>query len=261
MTNYDFIKKYSELQRGIMFDELTNVGFGLLGYCKNDPSSFWNNILVNQLLTENQLLEIEEKFKILSRKPAIYFENKPELGLFVDFLKGKRYKKENEDSWMFYENDLKIETDFGSVKNVISEKKLEVLLQTFNTCYQKNDPKNPYGELGDYLGVAKNVWLKFQGTDRLEYFLIYKGNEPVAVSTLTNFNGIGYISNVGSLQKVRGEGFGKIATLYAVKKSQENGNTEHCLATKEGTNPNDFYKNLGFQTRFTALLYVKEDNQ
>ena len=42
---------------------------------------------------------------------------------------------------MFYENDLKIETDLGQSKMLFLKKKVEVFLQTFNTCYQKNDPK------------------------------------------------------------------------------------------------------------------------
>jgi len=76
--------------------------------------------------------------------------------------------------------------------------------------------------------------------------------------TLTNHDGIGYISNVGSLRKVRGEGFGKIASLYPVSQSIKNGNLEHCLATEEGTYPNEFYKRIGFETRFTAVCYVKQ---
>jgi len=81
--------------------------------------------------------------------------------------------------------------------------------------------------------------------------------EPCAVATLTNFDGLGYISNVGSLKKVRGKGFGKIATLYCVAKSIKNNNQEHCLATEEGAYPNEFYKRIGFVTRFTACGYTK----
>ncbi len=257
MTNHDFLKKYLELQSGIMSDELIDVGFGLLDYCINDSSSFWNNILINQSLTGGQLSEIEERFKKFSRNPAVYFENKPELESLKKFLANSGYKKTSEVSWMFYEKKIVNQNDFGSVKKVVSKEDLETFLRIFDACYQKDDPKNPYGELGEYLGVAKDAWIKFQGTNRLEYFMLYKDNEPVAVSTLTNHNRVGYISNVGSLQKVRGEGYGKRATLFCVWRSQEQGNTVHCLATEEGTNPNGFYKKLGFETRFTALLYTK----
>lgn len=93
--------------------------------------------------------------------------------------------------------------------------------------------------------------------ERIEYFMVYKGNKPVAVSTLTNYGDIGYISNVGSIREVRGEGFGKAATLFCVKESIKHGNKEHCLATEEGAYPNEFYKRIGFATRFTAIGYTK----
>ena len=59
---------------------------------------------------------------------------------------------------------------------------------------------------------------------------------------------------------MRGEGYGKLATLYAVLESQRLGNSDHALATEEGTHPNEFYKRLGFETRFTALAYSKKVN-
>lgn len=107
------------------------------------------------------------------------------------------------------------------------------------------------------LKVAENVWHKHNKTNKLEYFVAHKNNKPVAVSTLTNYNEIGYISNVGSLKEIRGEGYGKLATLYCVEQSKKNGNTKHCLATEEGTYPNEFYKKIGFKTRFTATGYSK----
>lgn len=124
-------------------------------------------------------------------------------------------------------------------------------------CFQKDDPQNPYGTLGDYLTVAEKVWHRHHATDRIEYFTAFDGNEPVAVSTLTNFKQIGYISNVGSLRKVRGQGFGKLATLYCVDVSKKRDNHYHCLATEEGTYPHEFYQRIGFEKKFSAVCYKK----
>ena len=146
---------------------------------------------------------------------------------------------------------------FDSVNKVADKKGLKIFLEVFNQCYQKNDPQNPYGELGDYLKVAEEVWHKHNKNGRIEYFMIYKNNKPVAVSTLTNYDGIGYISNVGSLREVRGEGFGKAATLFCIEESIKHGNKEHCLATEEGAYPNEFYERIGFATKFTAVGYTK----
>jgi len=240
-----------------MFDALINFDFATLGYSKTDKSSYWNLALTDKFLSDIEINEIEEKFKQVDRVPTLYFENRPDLKPFSEKLIGKGYKRSYEDSWQFWK-DKKIEDRyFESVKKVSTIEELKVFLETFNSCYQKGDPQNPYGELGDYLKVAENVWHKHNKTERLEYFIVYKNEKPVAVSTLTNFEGIGYISNVGSLKEVRGGGFGKAATLYCIYQSTKHGNTEHCLATEEGAYPNEFYKRIGFETRFTAVGYSK----
>ncbi|HRN70152.1 MAG TPA: GNAT family N-acetyltransferase [Candidatus Woesebacteria bacterium] len=130
-------------------------------------------------------------------------------------------------------------------------------MDTFNNSYQKNDPQNPYGELGNYLKVAEEGWYKHNKTNRMQYFIVYDGSKPVAVSTLITYEGIGYIANVGSLQEIRGKGFGKLATLYCVAESRKLGNTIYCLATEEKTYPNEFYTRIGFETKFRAVGYSK----
>lgn len=258
MSNFEFLRKYQQLQHTIMFDKFVDLGFAVVSYCEGDTSAFWNQALTNQTLTKEQLAKIEETMRSLDRRPAVYFENRQDLQPFIDFLKGKRYKFKFEDSWMFHSGE-NIDTDrFNQAKKVTNESEFAVFLKTFDTCYQKDDPQNAYGELGNYLSVAEKVWRRHNLTNRLEYFTVYKDDEPIAVSSLTNYGDIGYISNVGSLRKVRGQGFGKIASLYCVAQSKKHGNTEHCLATEEGTYSNEFYKRIGFDTRFTAIGYVKE---
>jgi len=258
MVNFEFLRKYQKLQYTIMFDRFTELDFAIVAFCDEDKSPFWNYTLTDHVLSEKELLKIEEIMVSSNRKSAVYFENKQELQSLKELLETEGYKKEYEDSWMFWAGGELDSSRFSLVKKVTNSEELKLFLETFNNCYQKNDPQNVYGELGDYLKVSEKVWKKHSRRNRLEYFMIYKGDKPVAVSTLTNHDGIGYISNVGSLREVRGEGFGKIASLYPVSQSIKNGNLEHCLATEEGTYPNEFYKRIGFETRFTAVCYVKQ---
>jgi hypothetical protein len=261
MKNSQFLEYYQHLQYGIMYKKLIDLGFASVAWCEKDKSAFWNYAGVDNLLDDNEIKVVERTLKVLKRNPAIYFENRKELSSLVRKLKRKGYKKFAEDSWMFHNGKNVDDSRFGAVKKVKTEKDLEEFLETFDACYQKDDPQNPYGELNDYLDVTRDAWYQHRGSDRLEYFVVYKGKNAVAVSTLTNFAKIGYISNVGSLREVRGEGFGKVASLYAVVKSKKNGNTEHALATEEGDYPNEFYKRIGFRTRFTAVGYVKKDRE
>jgi len=234
------------------------LGFASVAWCSKYDSSFFNHAQTDSLFSKNELDEIEQTLKGLERKPAVYFENRQGLSGLANFLAQEGYKKTWEDSWMFHSGQNIDESVFSQVKKVEDEAGLEEFLKTFDACYQEGDSQNPYGKLGDYLDVAKDAWNRHNKSGKIEYFTIHDGKNLVAVSTLTNFAGIGYISNVGSLRRVRGKGFGKIASMYCVKQSIDNGNSEHALATEEGHYPNEFYKRIGFKTRFTALGYVKE---
>ncbi len=260
MNNFEFLRKYEQLQSGIMFDKILDLEFATIGFCENDSGSFWNRALVNSKINKKQLNKIEKAMENLARTPTLYFENKNSLKPLIRFLKENGYKLDFEDSWMFWGAQAINKDNFSKVKKVNNGKDLEIFIECFDKCYQKNDPQNPYGELGAYLDVAKDAWLKNNNIPiKLEYYIAYKSNNPVAVASLTNYLGIGYISNVGSLQKVRGGGFGKLITLYCVEQSKRYGNKEHCLATEEGDYPNEFYKRIGFKTRFTGVSYTKNN--
>ncbi len=257
MDNRLFLENYQQLQYTIMYNKLIDLGFASVAVGNTYESPFFNHALTNIVLNTSQLGEVERLLISEKRKPAIYYESKPKQKEFVNILEGNGYKKLWEDSWMFH-TGKDLGNEFSNIKKVATKSDLEIFLHTFNECYKKNDPQNPYGELGNYIDVARESWLRHNQTDRIEYFIVHDGNVPVAVSTLTNFAGLGYISNVGSLKTVRGKGFGKQASLYCVQKSLENGNSLHFLATEEGQYPNEFYKRIGFETRLTALGYVKE---
>ena len=240
-----------------MFGELISLDFARIIYNKSDSTPFWNYALTNQILSADKITAIEEKLKSLNRKPAIYFENTDSLAPFIGILKNNGYLLNNEDSWMFYEDEAVNILDFSKIKRVESSEDLKIWLDTLNKCYQANDPQNPYGELGDYINLAENAWEKNHSVGKFEYFIAFKENEPVAVATLTHQEGLAYISNVGSIQEVRGQGYGKLITLFCVHQAKERDISQICLATEEGTYPNAFYKKIGFKTRFTATCYVK----
>ncbi len=258
MTNFSLIQKYVELQTDIMFDIVTDLDYAILTHSTEDKSHYWNYALVNEVLSPLQMSGVEQRMNQSQRPPAFYFENTDKLSDLAIALKQRGYKQAGEVSWMFYTSAPIDESKFGMVKKVENTGDLEVYLQTFNLCYQKNDPTNPYGELGEYLEAARQTWIKHHASSRVEYFLVYNGSSAVAVSALTNYQGIGYISNVGSLMSVRGQGYGKLATMYAVKQSLLQNNKTTFLLTEDGTNPNRFYTALGFETKFTARLMLKQ---
>ena len=134
----------------------------------------------------NSSVLILQKFQEFERNSSIYFENRENLFELKNFLTNQKYSKTWEDSWMFWFNKNNMNKRyFESVKKVNNNSSLQTFLKIFDNSYQKNDPQNPYGELGDYLKTTEKVWNIHNKTNRLEYFIVYKKNKPVAVSTLT----------------------------------------------------------------------------
>ncbi len=257
MKNQIFLQNYQHLQYGITCNKLIDLNFASITWCEKDDSHFFNHALVDKKISDRELMTIEKELVSLDRKPAIYFENSNNLRPLTKFFTTRGYQKTWEDQWLFHSGEGIDASRFDSISKVSTKAQLKIFLETFDRCYQKDDPQNPYGELGNYLKTARDSWLRHAQSGKIEYFIVYKGKIPVAVSSLTNFAGIGYISNVGSLREVRGEGFGKMASLFCVRQSVANGNQAHALATEGGSYPHQFYENIGFKTKFSALGLMK----
>ncbi len=257
MTNSNFIQKFHELETGLVFEKILELDYAKICYCKFYDSEYWNYAYIEAPLDAPHLELLEEEFVRLERKSTLYFENDPKFSDFLFFLENHYYEKKYEESWLFFEKEITDTATFSQVKKVQTEEELKKFLLLFDNCYQKEDPQNPYGELGEYLVGVERDWLNHHSSDRVEYFIVYKDEEPVAVSTLINHEELGYIANVGSLREVRGEGFGKLATLYCVYISQQNGNKCHFLSTEVGSYPEEFYQRIGFKKKFTTLGYTK----
>lgn len=255
--NFSFLKNYQQLQHSITYDELIDLGYAIIGRSETDDGAFWNNALPTRLLNLSEVNQVEDTLKYYSRVPCFYFENSPELKPFLSMLTSQGYKKVFEDAWQFWSSKEVENNHFELVKKVENEDELKVFIDAFSASYQKDDPQNPYGDQATYIPSLSRAWHMHHKTGRIEYFMIYLDDKVVSVATLTNYNDLGYISNVGSIREVRGQGYGKAATLYCVFKSQQNGNTSHCLATEEGDYPNEFYHRIGFSTKFSAAGYSK----
>lgn len=252
-----FLLTLQQLQLGIMADEIRDLGFGSLTYSASDSSPYFNNVLVNAPTTSAQVQTAEKIWLTKKRASTFYFENRTGFSDFKTQLTSQGYQQTFEDCWMFHSGNNIDTARFDQVKKVTKLSDLEIFTQVLDQSFQKDDPQNPYGELGEYLDIAKTAWLKFQGSNRLAYFLAFQTGRPVAVAALTNFHGHGYISNVGTLRTVRGQGFGKLVTLYAVAESIARGNTQHFLGTEAGHFPHEFYTRLGFVTKYHAVGWGK----
>lgn len=258
MNYFNFLQDYLRLQNTVMFVKLIRLVNSTIAYSKTDKSMYWNNALTNFLLSSEEIKQIEKIMTLLKRNPTIYFLHNSDNKTLSKKLIDNGYFRGFEDTYLFYQKQTINPQHFEDVHKIINKNELKIWLKTADNCYRKNDPQNAYGELGDFLEIAEIIWNRHHDTNRAEFFVAYKKDRPVAVSILTNYKNQGYISCVGSVKEVRGEGYGKAVTLYAVQQSKNRGQKYHYLATEEGMYPHQFYLRIGFNEVFKALGYTKK---
>lgn len=255
MINYNLLKTYQLLIKySVINHSIKNFDNILLGYSKEDNSPYWNFALVKSEIEQKDINKIEEKYKKLKRNSTIYIEEGNTEA--EELLKKNGYSCIYEDSWLIWDKEPIQELNTGSLKIVSNKKELKTFIDTYRECFLKDDEQNPYGEPNkNFLRSLEKTWKKYHNK-YVEYYLIYKDKKPVAVSELIKYNGMGYITSVGSKKSVRGEGYGKKATYFTVNRSLKE-NLIPFLGTEEGYYPNEFYKRIGFSFKFKAGYFQK----
>ena len=237
------------------FEEIDEDDKMIFSYCKNNSEIWWNFALLKKSINSEDIKLIDNFFYSRNRSPTIYLSDEDTFENSINLILKEGYKLSSKDSWMFWEDEVP-EINDKDIIEVQSEEDFEEWINTFIKSYPKDDPKNPYGDQSEFAEILKEKW-KEGKIKKDKYFLAFKENFPVAVGILTNYDNKGYISGIGSIPCVRGKGFGKKISLYCVKKSFEQGNKIHFLATEKGDYPFEFYKRIGFTPKFTASYYTK----
>lgn len=261
MDAYPLLQTYQEMNLGVDYDEIIKVGSASLCLSHHDKGILGNYALVNAQIPQEELKKIEAVFSKHDRMSTIYFEERVGLLNLIDSLKEQGYKQTITDSWLFYEDEVKNQAKFDQIKIVKTDADFEAWLQTLDKCFVNDDPQNPYGPITHYVESSRKRWPDKKNNPDLEYYVVYEDGKPVATSMLNNRNGLGYIAAVGSLPSARGKGYGKLASLFAVYRSQQRKNFFTCLSTEEGHFPYKFYTRIGFNDRLRAVSFTKGEGE
>ena len=256
-NKFEILKTFASMLENSSLVEIHRQNDIILCFCKDNSEPWWNYALINRIISNEELNYIESFFKKKSRYTSIYFSDDEANKPIPDFLKGNGYELAAKDSWLFWNKESPADQkDIIEIKN---NSDFEKWIETFIKSYPKDDPKNPYGEQIQFAEVLKRAWFN-KKTENDKHYLAFKNKQPVATAMLSNFNKMGYISSVGSIPSVRGEGYGKKISLHCVKESIKAGNKHHFLATEKGHYPYEFYQRVGFEPEFIAFLYSKNDH-
>jgi GNAT superfamily N-acetyltransferase len=82
---------------------------------------------------------------------------------------------------------------------------------------------------------------------RFMHYLIRRGGEPVAVARRATFDGLSYLSSIGTLERARGQGFGRLVTATALVDAIEAGSKwVHLGVFADNPGAIALYDRLGF---------------
>lgn len=159
---------------------------------------------------------------------------------------------------MFHLGQNLPEMDFSRLKKVESLPELEIFMKIFDACYRLEDEKAGRGSgFNQCLQSTRADWECFHQHDRVEFFILFHHHLAVGIVSLTNFDGLGYISNIGILPAHRGLGLGKLITLLGVRMSIKHGNKSHFLIAEQGAQPQKIYAKIGFEPQLVCDLLIK----
>lgn len=82
---------------------------------------------------------------------------------------------------------------------------------------------------------------------RFMHYLVRQGGEPVAVARRATFDGLSYLSSIGTLGRVRGRGFGRLVTASALLDAVDAGSEwVHLGVFADNPSAIALYERLGF---------------
>jgi ribosomal protein S18 acetylase RimI-like enzyme len=224
-------------------------------YTKENPEPWWNFVFFKRNLEQKDFKKVQNFFCKKERKSSIYLFDDLKNKENESILKKECYKLITKDSYLFWDNK-KPKINDSEIIEVKTDNEFNIWIKTFVKSYPKDDPKNPYGEQKQFAKLLKKRWNENK-VKNSKYFIVFKNKIPVSVGMLTSHNKQGYLSLIGSIPSVRGQGYGKKVTLYCINESFKLGNKNHYLITEKGHYPFKFYNKIGFNEKFSAYLYNK----
>jgi len=260
MTNDQFLKLFQKTLFDLSyFDSLKTIKDLQIASADFDDSVWWNNATIDTPPPSLQTVsEVEAYFSSIDRHPVFYFAQNPQNQPFEQLLTNSGYHQTDYEVWLQIKNPQIDTAKFHQIKLVRTTKDLETFIATIDKGYGADDPDNPYGGLGSYPDqIRKSFSLHGPDSAISHYVLFDELNAPASVGSLTNYDSIGYISNLATIPEKRKLGYSRALLNYFLHLSVQNGNQTHCLATEVGSTPNKIYQHLGFTEMFRAKYYTK----
>ncbi|MBO4245532.1 MAG: GNAT family N-acetyltransferase [Bacilli bacterium] len=248
-----------DLLKGMFFDNIEETLKYVLCTSKVMDDCFWNLAYLKDKVDTNDIIEIENKLKVMDRLPCVYIgrddnyynDNKKK-------LLNMNYQIKDTDVFMILDNFLKIDININ-VKVVETEQEYNDFMKVLSSAYNdnfENEDENVYAD-----AVTKCYYdaVKASINNGKTYHIIgyNEDNIPVSVATLNIDNGIGGINNVGTHQGYWNLGYNKQVLTYLINLFKEKGGESLILCTEHHSKNQIYYERLGFREIYVMEQYVK----
>jgi ribosomal protein S18 acetylase RimI-like enzyme len=255
-------KAHYRNQQGMYFSGMKVIEGAVLLYSDIIDDFFWNyaaQIDITKEKAEKIIQEVTAFYLKKRRQPSVYLTPFSQSKNISKHLENHDFRIELKDAWMVYEKELSLikEQEDLVIKEVRSNEDMEIFIKVFYEAYGGASEDEPYGELPPTYGEA--LRLSFEKPPKETSIIHYLGfinGRPVGIGTLISSNGYGGIYNVGTSPKYRRKGIGAAMSLKAIEDSKKEGNIVTYLMTEEGSYVEEFYRRLGFSTKFIGCGYV-----
>lgn len=255
-------KAHYRNQQVMYFSGMRVIKGAVLLYSDIIDDFFWNyaaHVNTTQEKVDELIQEIIAFYRKKKRQPSVYLTSFSKPPNISKYLETHGFRVEFKDAWMIYEREIPPikKPKALIIKEVKSNEEMEIFMKVFYEAYGGASEGEPYGELPPTYGEA--LCLSFRNPPKETSIIHYLGfinEEPVGIGTLISSEGFGGIYNVGTSLKCRRKGIGSAISLKAIEDSKKEGNNLTYLMTEEGSYVEEFYKKLGFSTKFIGRGYV-----
>ena len=237
--------------------ELRDLGDSILLHDPNDPEPFWNRLEAVAWPSaadafDRRLAEIGVLFATLGRQPHIWaspsHDAPPDLAArlvangFEDVGPGLLMVSQDDSAARdTLERPLAPATTMERLAAIrgraavdIAEAVVSVLLDAFGV----DEARTP-GIRGETIASL--------GDRRFTHYLVRKHGEPVAVARRATFDGVSYLSSIGTVERARGRGLGGLVTAAALVDGIAAGSEwVHLGVFSENVSAFRLYERLGF---------------
>lgn len=257
----DMVKKSSKFFKTLYTDRIIetnneNTFFSVSNVNYKEDNPYWNSLTCfpnEKEIRENTIEKAEKFFKDINKKPCIYAVSKEKIE------QPDKYKKYFTDAWMFKPDNKKLgkETEV-KLEKVKNEDQLKQFISLMYDTHAKELDDVYSGLSKEYGNQLKKKWKKEFDFCKTEYYIIKMNDEDIGHRIIVKDEKDAMLTTLGILPEFRGEGYGKKAFYESINKIEDRENI--FLQTEAGTENEELFKHLGFETKFKGHGFVKNEN-